>query len=366
MSKQELIIAGIADIHFGAHEPKLLWKQLEWLVNYLKELKPDIVVILGDLFDKKLMLNSENVIYANKFIQCLIDLKGTVVIEHGTLSHDFYQTDTYSHLLSNKFRMYKTVTYDNILGLKVLHIPEEYESDKNEYYKDYLNKDIDFVWGHGQFDFAGFWAKREVGKKNKIIFTVDDFKNVKGCVDFGHVHIHMEKGNCGYPGSFSRSSFGEEDPKGFYIRKYDLSKRKLIVKEFVKNPLAPVYKTIYYKDIDPKNDIGESIKKHLSKCYKLRLIIDSDIDEKIFNDIKAIEFSNPSLVIDKRIKGFSLEETLKETKEVEERRSKRQSILSKYEGMDLISLTQSIAKEKFDVNITSEDINRVFAGKYMD
>ena len=61
-------IAEIADIHFGVSTSltnKLYINLKNNFINKLKELKPNIIAICGDLFDSKLSLNSTNDLAVN-------------------------------------------------------------------------------------------------------------------------------------------------------------------------------------------------------------------------------------------------------------------------------------------------------------
>jgi DNA repair exonuclease SbcCD nuclease subunit len=360
--KKEIKIALIADIHLGAIDIEIYQNELNWFINWVKENEIDCVVILGDLFDRKIPMTSKDSSFSHIFLNNLKNLGITVIIEQGTLSHDLNQLDNFAYLEDSRFRIYRTTKIDNVLGMDILHIPEEYEDDKDSYYNKYLNIKVDHAWGHGQFDFAGFWASKSIIRKNKIIWSVSDFKNVKGLVDFGHVHIRMEKGICGYPGSFSRFQFGEEDPKGFYYRKYDIINHKVIEKKFIENKEASLYKTINFRDL-PEKDI-EFLAKMSQKCHKIRVIIDSDITQSRFEVLKGYTPVNPKIIVEKRIKGFSLKEHEESTKESDERKKERNIMLERYKDMDIFSLTKTLAKEKYNVDITNDDINKVFTNTF--
>ena len=67
-----LISANIADIHFGAMDPQTQYEILEkQFIETIEGLPLDMVTIAGDLFDHKAMSNSDMVMYANKFVDCL-------------------------------------------------------------------------------------------------------------------------------------------------------------------------------------------------------------------------------------------------------------------------------------------------------
>ena len=92
-----LIEIHLADLHFGAFNPKqqydILMNQVYTKIDMIPHI--DIISIDGDIFDHKVMSNSDTVLYATKFIDHLVYLANkkdaTLVILGGTYSHDFDQ-----------------------------------------------------------------------------------------------------------------------------------------------------------------------------------------------------------------------------------------------------------------------------------
>ncbi len=361
-----------ADFHIGSRSDIKKYYEEE-LVNFVKEVKErkvDLIVIDGDLYDKRISTNSDFNTYANLFINELADYcmysGARLFILKGTMSHDLYQLDSFIYLTKDPkkntfiFNTCQEVFYNNC---NFLIIPEEYESSKEEYYKDTIynpDKKYDFVFGHGMFTFAGGYAT-ESGKNNHIVFTTDDFKdNVYGLVVFGHIHIRMRKNNCLYPGSYSRDSFGEEEPKGFIYIEYDEKNHKVKKEEFVENKNAPIYKTINAVDV-PEEDIGVFIKKELETCERLRIIIDSDITEEKYNNLKACSYDNNNLFLYKRMRGLSKKAEEEKDKEIEQHRKERRELIEKYSKMDFYEITTNFIKDKYGVEISRDEIKESIA-----
>ena len=162
----------IADIHIGSR-PNIkdyYEKELVKFIDFIIEKNVDIVIVAGDLFDKRIIKDSIFDVYANLFVNKLTNLKKEVIFLKGTLSHDYNQLDSYLYLQNeNRLKIINTVQELFVSGIDFLFIPEEYESNKYEYYKDtiYSNKKYDFAVGHGMFTFAGGYAT-ETGKNNHI------------------------------------------------------------------------------------------------------------------------------------------------------------------------------------------------------
>lgn len=365
-------IVVITDIHIGSRSDIKNYydNELAFFIETLYIKKPDIIVIGGDLFDKRISTNSDFNTYANLFVNGIVkycrENNAYLYILKGTLSHDLYQLDSFTYLTKDpSANTFIINTCQEIIfkNMNLLFIPEEYESSKYEYYKDTIfnnEKKYDFVFGHGMFTFAGGYAT-ESGKNNHIVFDPKDFKdNVYGLVIFGHIHIKMRKDNCIYPGSFSRDSFGEEDPKGFIFVEYDEKKKKIIKEEFIENKKAPIYKSINARDI-PDENIGIYVAEELKSCSRLRIIIDSDITEKKFNDLKACSYDNKDLFLYKRMRGLSKKDEDEKEKALEEHRKERRDLIDKYSKMDFYEITKTYAKDKFGAELSLDEIKEAIA-----
>lgn len=356
----------IADIHIGKRNDikNYFENELINIINIINEKRPDLIVICGDLFDKRILMNSQFAQYANILINSIADYANTYnkkfYLLKGTLSHDFNQLNSYVYLTNSNIKIINTVTEEYLDNMNILFIPEEYEDSKEDYYKDTVfnsDKKYDFVFGHGMFNFAGGYAT-ESGKNNHIVFTVEDFSNnVYGSVIFGHIHIRMKNKNCQYVGSYSRYNFGEEGPKGSLFIEYDEFNKNITKEEFIENTNAPKYDTINATMLGEET-VFEDIKKYIkSDNDRLRIIIDSDISETKFQNLKAISIENDRIVIYKRMRGLSKEEDDVKSKEIEEKRKKRKELLEKYSKMNFIDITKSVIKDKYNVTVTTEEIN---------
>ena len=97
----------IADLHFGAFNPKTQYEILqEQFLSKIQDLNFDLVSIDGDLFDHKVMSNSDVVLYATLFVDNLVSLcrskNATLILLHGTYSHDYDQLKMFYHYMDDK------------------------------------------------------------------------------------------------------------------------------------------------------------------------------------------------------------------------------------------------------------------------
>ena len=315
-------IAIISDIHIGhsGNPPDKYFEQLnEIFFKPMKDFKPDFIFDLGDTTHTKLFLHSDDAALFLEYGKRIKSLSKSVLIVFGTYSHVFECYKAYSHLIDSNFRIiYKA---ENLLfnDLNLLILPEEY--DKNDKYYEKFFKNIikyDFVLGHGIFSHIGYYIKdlsNIIQSKHAKVWNYKDFESISygGCY-FGHVHQHSDFHNIIYPGSFSRTSFGDEKVKGYYIIEYDEELKKIVKKEFIINNLAPNYKDIYIDDL-PLNNINnlmKSLRKHSEENFKIRIIVNKNIEDSILNNLIAFTRNHSNSSIIKKIPRILSEKDEKE------------------------------------------------------
>lgn len=353
-------IASIADIHFGKKSsPAALYTELkEEFIPVLKKFKPDIIEIAGDLYDSRQTMNSEAAIYCNMFISDIHEFTKTgttVVIVHGTLGHDNNQIDSYTHYLSDTFRIYKKACTDIIHGLRYLILPEEYISNPKEYYKDLMHPKIpyDKCVGHGMFRHAGNYAHSTLDTKSKsIVWEAKDFKKiVKGIVSFGHIHTSSVLDNIVYNGSFSRFNFGESEAKGFYLIEHELDTGASKI-TFVENKKAPTY--VDYEVFDKNESVAIAELQDLcSKNDNVRVIPHLRSDNPVYQTIVGMCRELNNLFLHNK---FVIRDNVIDLKEESPEQSVKRQKRDLYKDLHFIPATIMYAKNEFDTILTEQDI----------
>lgn len=264
----------IADIHIGKKDARRLEKELEeYFFGKLKEMDDDIniVFIAGDMFDRILKLNESAGVLAIEFMNKLLNLAYQKNIQvrlvKGTKTHDYNQLNIFLDKELEYPTIFKIVQQrqvEDIDGLKVLYLPEEYPSDFNGYYDEFLEVEentYDIIIGHGMIDFVTF-VPDEDDSENPVrsapIFKSKQLMKIsKGPIVFGHIHDKKNyKDQVYYTGSFSRYSFMDTDDKGYYIINHNIDDDEYEI-EFVENEMAPTYMTI---DMDKYEELTEEKK----------------------------------------------------------------------------------------------------------
>lgn len=231
ISRGTLVQASIADIHFGAIDPKAQYDVLyeQFICELYKLPVLDAIFINGDLFHKKYpnAAASDEVLYASIFMAEIRNLavakQATVILLSGTKSHDADQLSLFYHYLYDPefdIRIVQELKFEYVKGSKVLCIPELYDVDE-EIYKEFLFNSgwYDQAIIHGTFDGAIYG--NNAGRSR--LFTINDFVNCRGPILAGHVHV----AGCYnkyfyYSGSPIRWQHGEEKEKGFMITLFNL------------------------------------------------------------------------------------------------------------------------------------------------
>lgn len=377
----------IADIHWGVVTPAEQLKSLEFVFSFLNQtiktyMEPDLIVLLGDYFDTKLSLNSQEALIAVQWFHQLYDIcyenAITLRMVKGTADHDNDQLEVFRPMEEDGkglFRIIdKTMIEETLPGLSCVYCPDEL-IQTDEYEKTYLNeilqiKDLGFF--HGSFDVVYgdlLERKPEMLKKNNVIFRYDLWNpQIKGPMIAGHWHDGKIYDDLYYCGSPFRWKFNEDEAKGFLFTRYDTETQEYMVRK-IGNPLCADYLTyeIYtnlYVDRNDYADIIEDIHKILTKMkqsalnHKLRIVV-YVVDEKPENDVfisslrqELLRFQNCKLTIKNRIKEK------KRKKKIEESQDENEKFSFIYENKKPADIIHDfiVTTENSDIDIPMEYI----------
>lgn len=236
MLRGTFLEAHIADLHFGAMDPKIQYEILkEQFISKIENLPLSIISVNGDLYDHRFLANQDAITYANMFIADLVkicELKGaTLIILHGTESHDAYQLSSLYHYLYSgnvDIRIVEKACFQYVKGKTILCLPEEYGKGE-KYYKDLLmSRHYDACYMHGTF-VGGIYGKNkeDLDSTREPVFSIENFARCEGPIIAGHVHVaQCIKSHMYYCGSPYRWKFGEEQPKGFFVLLHNLDTKE--------------------------------------------------------------------------------------------------------------------------------------------
>lgn len=332
-----MIVTGIiaVDQHWGATDPVRYRRELDLcLFNKIEHMeKLDFIMFGGDTFNMKEYVSSVTFKEILNFIKDLIiltkRLNTKIIFIEGTRTHDSLQLETleiiFNHILNcDRIKFVNTVEEDNISGMSVLYIPEEYIVDQNEYYKEYFNKHYDLILGHGITDKIWYASRDKSVDLNHHttapIFKVEELCRVANYVYFGHIHEHKSYGPNNRFTSVGPSTvweYGKEWDCGYYIVEYD-THSCLMMEEFVVNEYAPKLLTkgividsdIEIRDLDIKLDDIIKVSKDVDGLRIVAVIYDNiDKFESIrdFISTKVSQYDNIKLLL--RIENVDAEQS---------------------------------------------------------
>lgn len=261
-------ILTMADIHWGAMDADKQKEELEFIFEYIIDNDIDLLVIAGDYFDHRLLLNSKACIYAIEMLDRLIALaeSNNFIIRMfvGTKSHDYDQLDALSAITNEHFEIFKITTYEETLpGLHCIYCPDETmpTDDYIHEYRDvfftdhtHKNKSNDIMFFHGTFDVIMGNILRDNDNPN-VIFEYSFFNTFNAVMIGGHWHDASEYGNVIYTRSTNRYKFEEDNPKGMVLLTYDTDNQSYEY-ERIANPYTDEYHT-YIIDTSIFNSIND-------------------------------------------------------------------------------------------------------------
>lgn len=293
-------IAILGDTHFGARNDLKIFHDffakfyVDTFIPYLIENEIDIVIQLGDLFDRRKYVNYYTLSECKRYFFDQLE-KNNITLHTLVGNHDIYWRESLevnsSSLVLGEYNCVNvhtkpaTISCDKTTFDIIPWICPENEAEIIEFIK---NSKSDICVGH--FEIAGFAMYHGMEAHDGIDRSIfEKFEQVWS----GHYHTKSRKDNITYVGTPAEMIWQDyADPKGFHT--FDLDTRKL---EFIPNPNT-IFARIEYDD-----SLGNMVDLdtlNLKDCY-VKLIVVKKTDyykfdkfmNKLYNkgcyEIKIIE-----------------------------------------------------------------------------
>lgn len=253
----------INDLHFGTVATQRMYSELHLFKEKLQEYKPDILIFAGDYFDHKLALTDTASYYAMMFFNEAYEIckKNRIIVRmlQGTRGHELNQLQMFKpHEADSEmnFKIIENLSEEELLGLNILYVPEEYP-ETYKYYSEYFEDKAgryDLISMHGTVDVVEggeIMAKAVEGRSNVApVFKHDVLMKLlkpSGYVSAGHIHQQSNyKNKILYSGAYTRWRYDDTTERGFTYFEFSEDSSKF---EFIINTEAPVYKTIRLDDM---------------------------------------------------------------------------------------------------------------------
>ena len=288
----------LSDIHFG-HDKNSTLNIVTNLRRFFKTyrskiIKSKLIIISGDIFEKLLNSNSEDMLLATEWLTELVmfckEHNIKLRILEGTPSHDWKQVRVLYNIIKNlnidiDFKYFDTLDIEYIedLDVNILYHPDNWKGNNeqiaktiNNKLKEYNLKQVDIAVLHGAFKF-------QLPDFIDNLLDPDYFLSiVKGPIICGHVHIHSIYMRINIPGSFDalRHGEGESDKGGLFIN----YKGDTFTTEFLINKYKLIFETYDVRD-KTINDISKLLDKihnvKITKHIKLIVLKDTKLSSNI-------------------------------------------------------------------------------------
>lgn len=323
-------IVEINDLHFGIKDTVREREELNLFLNFIsnKDNPIDLIIFGGDYFDHKLTFYYDynlttkdyfsliGLEFFNKVVSIAKERNIKIRMIEGTFSHDNFQPRFFKYCIPEEngktlidYNFYETVSEENVCGLNILYIPEEYPLNHEEYYAPFKEKQYDLIVSHGTWDFINFGGMIE-NDRNDIhtapVLKYDEWSKAleHGICVSGHIHgRYVFKNKNGvkiiYPGAFTAWSFDQISKRGFVYLTFDTDTKDISYK-FIDNEQSPKYANLDIKDIGldlekcSVDDIKEKIQEQKEKVNFLKINLDALPLEK--KDIFKNYYKNDSFI----------------------------------------------------------------------
>lgn len=334
-------IVVLADLHRSILEPEIQDDRSEYIFTFLDmfslEDKIDMIVIDGDFWDSKMLLNSKSAISGIKWMNRLYDKAIEIGVTKfrivkGTEDHDNSQLEAFRSMEDDNgfFKIFNTtISEETLPGLKCIYCPDE--TMCNTDYKDtYINEMLSgnqIGFFHGSFDIIlpEILQTTAQSQKNVVYEYLLWEKLIDGPMVAGHWHDGKVYDNLIYVGSNDCWKFNEDEPKGFGFIQYDTDTSKYFYQK-IENILSPLYLT--YECYTNLCDTMESYQPFIHKIdekllefdnsyreLKIRLVVYVVTDE--VNNDTFISSLRHYYINEKRVK-LQIKNKLKDKKKKEE------------------------------------------------
>lgn len=247
-----LKIIHTGDLHFEDDEylPETI-KSAEFIINKVKEIKPDLAIIAGDIVHSRQNHDSPGLIAAVEFIKKLAGFQPVFIIT-GTKNHDGLNLNILKYLKTehniyiseqpeiiyfstNQFFTTRQNYQESGLMIFSLPLTSIEHSKKHEIIKTWIER-FSRVEPESQAIFVSHCTVEQAATSsnyifNDIDFTIEDLRKIKaGLYLLGHIHrAQVIDGNIYYCGSIIRRNADEQEDKGFWVHEYNKKSEFIVI-----------------------------------------------------------------------------------------------------------------------------------------
>ena len=302
----------LGDTHFGARGDSLDFHKYfqkfydDVLFPYLLENKIDVIMQMGDLFDRRKFVNFNSLYLSRKYFFDKLQEHNiqlyALVGNHDVAFKNTLEVNSPSLLLKEYRNIFLVEQFwtEDFDDVKIDIVPWICDENQKEIFDKMKASKSQICFGH--FEIAGF----EMDKGNICDHGLDKKALDKyDVVLSGHFHHKSTDGNITYVGTPYEMTWADyNDPKGFHI--FDTDTREL---EFIKNPFTMFNKILYddntsdfeqwknYNYADKKNTYVKVVVINKQNPFLFDFVIDNLYKAGV-SDLSIVEDFNDLYLID--------------------------------------------------------------------
>jgi DNA repair exonuclease SbcCD nuclease subunit len=285
MTVSKVVILG--DTHIGARGDSLLFHEYfrkfydNVFFPFLKENNINIVIQMGDLFDRRKFINFNSLYLArqyffNKIKENNIEFH-TLLGNHDVSFKNTLEVNSSSLLLKDYdcIKVYEDFTTLELFDIPLDVVPWICDDNEQEIFEKIRDSKSQICLGH--FEIDGF----EMDRGNVHHGGLDKVKlNKYDIVLTGHFHHKSTKGNITYVGTPYEMTWSDyNDTKGFHV--FDLHTREL---QFIENPYTMFHK-ISYDDTEKDFEYWKNYDYEKLKDSYVKIIVVNKSNPYLFDSV---------------------------------------------------------------------------------
>lgn len=317
-----LTIACVSDIHLGnkRNSAGLITEALDAAFpDNAETAKIDILFLAGDVFDRLLDLNYEDITYIDLWIARTIRLcaKYDIVLRilEGTPSHDWKQSERFTTMhkvmqlpVDLKYVKELSIEYIERFGIHVLYVPDEWGPSPDDALVEVKEKmrelglaKVDYACMHGQFEYQLPAHIKNMPRHDSAQYL----DLVKHYIFIGHIHTHSRYQRIVAQGSFDRLKHNEEEAKGHVRSRVGKGVDEVF---FIENKLARRYVNIKCYGLSSEESLRTIATKIESLPWNACVRIEAEKNNPIFGNMNEVVRLSPTFTWSKLPKDQEEEE----------------------------------------------------------
>jgi len=289
------MIGIIGDLHFGVNETEayLNYQQqsLEYYFEQLKQYDIDLLVLLGDIFDKRNYISLKTLDFIHdKLLPLLAEYDNEQIImivgNHDVLNKNTNKINSLKYIFKNQFTI---IDNEILIQNNLAFVPWVNQSNRQHIIEQLKQIEPDILFGH--LEIANFMVTKNYQSTTNSLPV--DLLHAFNLVISGHYHISSQKDNIVYIGSvFQINWLDEGDLKQIAV----LNEQTKQI-QFIKNKFEFFKKVIIEQQSDiSKQNIDEFVDKNVKVILKTKRTIEfEDFINKLEQVVNSLEIIDENL-----------------------------------------------------------------------